>query len=185
MALDAAAPDLTAGPMKLWVTLEGRDEEVEFQTEGDHLWLDVAGRRLEADFHRLPDGEVYSLLVNGRSYEVHVVHAGSTIDVTQHGATLPVEVRHPLEKRLLSTERAAGPSRGEVIHAPMPGLVVAIRVQRGDRVEPGTSVAVIEAMKMQNELLARRGGIVSDVLVAERTTVSAGQPLVRLAAEPA
>lgn len=170
--------------MKLWVTLEGRDEEVEFQTEGDRLWLEVAGRRLEADFHRLPDGEVYSLLVNGRSYEVRVVHGGGTIDVSLHGATLPVEVRHPLEKLLQSTGRAAAAGAGEVVHAPMPGLVVALRVKRGDHVAPGASVAVIEAMKMQNELIARRGGVVTDVLVSERTTVGAGQPIVKLAAEP-
>ena len=167
--------------MKLWVTLEGRDEEVEFHTEGDRLWLDVAGRRLEADFHPLPDGEVYSLLVDGRSFEVHVVHTPEGIEVTQHGVTLPVEVRHPLEKRLQSAQRAEGTMRGETITAPMPGMVVAIRVARGERVEPGQSVAVVEAMKMQNELIAHRGGIVSEVLVAERATVGAGQVLMRLA----
>lgn len=171
--------------MKLWVTLDGRDEEVEFHTEGEHLWLDVAGRRLAADFHRLPDGEVYSLLVNGRSYEVRVVQTGSVIDVTHHGTTLPVEVRHPLEKFVQSSLRAAGGAGGETITAPMPGIVVAIRVRPGDRVEPGQSVAVIEAMKMQNELLARHGGVVSEILVAERTTVGAGQVLLKLAPVPA
>src|SRR5262245_53987501 len=175
----------TRGPMKLWVTLEGRDEEVEFQTDGERLWRESAGRRLEADFHRLPDGEVYSLLVNGRSYEVRVVPGRETIDVTLHGATLPVEVRHPLEKMLQSVGRGPGAQGGETIAAPMPGLVVAIRVRRGERVEAGASVAVIEAMKMQNELIARRGGVVTDVLVAERTTVGAGQAIVKLGPEPA
>jgi biotin carboxyl carrier protein len=166
--------------MKLWVTLDGRDEEVEFHTEGDHLWLEVAGRKLAADFHRLPDGEVYSLLVDGRSYEVRVAHAGGTIEVTHHGITLPVEVRHPLEKFVQSSLRAAGGGGGETITAPMPGLVVAIRVKPGERVEPGQPVAVVEAMKMQNELLAQRGGVVSEVLVQERATVGAGQVLLKL-----
>lgn len=170
--------------MKLWVTLEGRDEEVEFRADGDRLWLEVAGRRLEADFHRLPDGEVYSLLVDGRSYEVRVAAAGSSLEVTRHGDTVPVEVRHPLEKRLQSTRRDAAGGSGETITAPMPGLVVAIRVKRGERVAPGQSVAVVEAMKMQNELVARRGGVVSEVLVAERATVGAGQVLIRLAGIP-
>lgn len=169
--------------MKLWVTLEGRDEEVEFRTEGGRLWLDVAGRRLEADFHRLPDGEVYSLLVDGRSFEVRVVHTGSGIEVTRHGATVPVEVRHPLEKFAQSTRRADTGRGGETITAPMPGLVVAIRVKPGERVEPGQSVVVVEAMKMQNELVAQRGGVVSEVLVAERATVGAGQALLRLVTE--
>lgn len=171
--------------MKLWVTLDGHDEEVEFRTQGDRLWLDVAGRRLEADFHRLPDGEVYSLLVNGRSFEVQVVHTGNGIEVTRHGVTVPVEVRHPLEKFLQSTRRGDAGLAGETIAAPMPGLVVAIRVQPGDRVEPGQSVMVVEAMKMQNELVAHRGGVVSEVLVAERATVGAGQVLMRLTRETA
>ena len=171
--------------MKLWVTLDGRDEEVEFHAEGDHLWMDVVGRRLAADFHRLPDGEVYSLLVNGRSYEVRVVHTGGTVEVTHHGTTLPVEVRHPLEKFVQSSQRAADVAGGETILAPMPGVVVAIRVRPGERVEPGQAVAVVEAMKMQNELLAQRGGVVSEVLVAERATVGAGQVLMRLGPVPA
>ena len=170
--------------MKLWVTLDGRDEEVEFHTDGDHLWLEVAGRRLAADFHRLPDGEVYSLLVNGRSYEVRVAHAGDTIEVTHRGITLPVEVRHPLEKFVQSSLRSAASGGGETIAAPMPGLVVAIRVRLGERVEPGQPVAVVEAMKMQNELVAQRGGVVSEVLVAERATVGAGQVLLKLAPVP-
>lgn len=168
--------------MKLWVTLEGRDEEIEFQTEGERVWLEVAGRRIEADFHPLPDGEVYSLLVNGRSYEVRVVQGGGNVEVTLNGATHPVEVRHPLEK-LLQSVRPAGNAGGETIAAPMPGLVVAIRVAIGERVAQGAAVAVVEAMKMQNELLAHQGGVVSEILVAERATVAAGQPIVRLTPE--
>jgi biotin carboxyl carrier protein len=167
--------------MKLWVTLDGRDEEVEFRTEGEHLWLEVAGRTLAADFHRLPDGEVYSLLVDGRSYEVRVVHGENAVEVTHHGVTLPVEVRHPLEKFVQSSLRAAGPGGGETIVAPMPGVVIAVRVSVGERVEAGQAVAVVEAMKMQNELLAVRGGVVSEIRVAERATVGAGQVLLKLA----
>jgi biotin carboxyl carrier protein len=166
--------------MKLWVSLEDRDAEVEFRTEGGRLVLEVEGRRLDADFRRLPDGEVYSLLVNGRSHEVRVSPARGALEVTVRGTTFPVEVRHPLERILQATQRAAGTSAGETIAAPMPGLVVALRVQAGGVVAPGQAVAVVEAMKMQNELVARRGGVVAEVLVRERDAVSAGQPLVRL-----
>jgi biotin carboxyl carrier protein len=169
-------------PMKFWVTLEGRDTEVEFRTEGEKLLLELDGRKIEADFHRLPDGEVYSLLVNGHSHEVRVTPAGDRLEITFRGDTFPVEVRHPLEKILLATERAGAAAGGETINAPMPGLVIAIKVKAGDVVEPGQAVAVVEAMKMQNELAARKGGVVSDVLVAERASVSAGQPLLRLKA---
>jgi len=170
--------------MKFWVTLEGHDAEVEFQTEGGQLWLEVEGRRIEADFQRLPDGEVYSLLVNGRSHEVRVSPAPGRLDVTLRSRTLPVEVRHPLEKMLLQA-RPAETTSGETLLAPMPGVVVAIRVKPGDVVEPGQAVAVVEAMKMQNELVAKHGGVVTEVLAAERANVAAGQALIRMrATEP-
>ena len=177
--------------MKLWVTLEGRDAEVEFHAAGEKLLLEVEGRRLEADFHRLPDGEVYSLIVNGRSHEVRVAPARATdagpgaLEVTLGGATFPVEVRHPIEKVLLAVRRAAAAYSVETVQAPMPGLLVSYRVKRGDRVAAGQAVAVVEAMKMQNELTARHGGVVSELLVAERATVSAGQALMRIVPEGA
>src|SRR5262245_47482717 len=149
MALGGACSGARAVAMKLWVTLDGRDEEVEFRTEGEHLWLDVAGRTLAADFHRLPDGEVYSLLVNGRSYEVRVVHGAGGIEVTHHGVTLPVEVRHPLEKFVQSSLRASGASGGETIVAPMPGVVVAVRGSIGDRVDAREAVAVAGGLEEQ------------------------------------
>ena len=166
--------------MKLWVTLEGRDTEVEVGLEGGRLVLEVDGRRLDADFHRLPDGEVYSLLVNGRSHEVRVSPASQGVDVMLHGVRLPVEVRHPLEKLVQATRRTAVGGEGETVAAPMPGLVVALRVRPGETVAAGQAVAVVEAMKMQNELNARHGGIVSAVLVRERDAVSAGQALLRI-----
>jgi glutaconyl-CoA/methylmalonyl-CoA decarboxylase subunit gamma len=171
--------------MKFWITLAGRDAEVEFETEGERLFLNVDGRRLEADFHRLPDGEVYSLLVNGRSHEVRVSPVGPDrggLEVTLAGATFPVEVRHPLEKLLQSSARATHARGGEVIASPMPGVVVAYRVKPGDAVAPGQAVVVVEAMKMQNELAARTGGVVQEILAPERASVAAGQPLVRLGA---
>jgi len=185
--------------VKLWVTLEGRDAEVSFRTEGGTLVLEVEGRAIAADFHRLPDGEVYSLIVNGRSHEVRVAGApraagngggapggaGSAIEVTIDGTTFPVEVRHPIEKALAGVRRVGAATTGETVVSPMPGTVVAFRVRPGDRVAAGQPVAVVEAMKMQNELAARHGGVVTDVLVAERASVSAGQPLVRLKADGA
>jgi biotin carboxyl carrier protein len=166
--------------MKFWVTLEGREAEVEFQTAGERVWLEVEGRKLEADFRRLPDGEVYSLLIEGRSHEVRIADAHGVLDVTLDGSVFPVEVRHPLEKLLQSTRKTADQAAGETVTAPMPGLVVAVKVRAGDPVAAGQPVVVVEAMKMQNELATRHAGVVREVLVSERASVAAGQPLVRL-----
>jgi len=170
--------------VKLWITLEGgREAEVEMEADGPNVWLEIEGRRLLADFRRLPDGEVYSLLMDGRAHVVSVAPTGTSnsIDVTMRGKTVPVDVRHPLERRMQASAGAAAAS-GETVKAPMPGLVVAIRVQAGDTVATGQPVAVIEAMKMQNELVAKHGGRVVDVLVKPGDSVSANQALVKLKA---
>lgn len=167
--------------MKVWVTLEGREAEVTLRTEGDKLIIDSEGRHIEADFVRLPDGEVYSLLVDGRSHVVRVAPAGEGLEVEVRGTVIPVEVKHPLERMLLSVGGARAASRGETVTAPMPGVVVSLRVKQGDHVKAGQAVVVVEAMKMQNELAVAHDGVVSEVLVAERAAVAAGQPLIRLA----
>ena len=169
--------------MKFWVTLQGRDAEVEFEARDGRVFLGVEGRAVEADFVRLPDGEVYSLLVDGRSHEVRVAHTGEGLDVTVNGVTMPVEVRSPLEKLLAQTAGGRAKSRGETITAPMPGAVVAIRVKVGDVVHAGQSVVVLEAMKMQNELAAQSGGVVSEVLVSVGAAVASGAALLRLTPE--
>ena len=171
--------------MKFWISLEGREAEVEFRSEAGKVWLEVDGKTLEADFHPLPDGEVYSLLVNGHSHEVRVSTVREQLEVSLRGITFPVEVRNPIEKVLKGLARASGAGTGETIVAPMPGVVVAFRVQPGDVVIAGQAVVVVEAMKMQNELIARHGGVVTELLAAERASVAAGQPLLKLKATPA
>ena len=171
--------------MKVWVTLDGHDEEVEFSTVGDRLVLEVGGRKLDADFVRLPDGRVWSLLVDGRSYEVSVAKEGDDLMVTWQNHTVAVGARHPLEKFLSQQAGVRAKSAGETISAPMPGAVVSIRVKLGDVVHAGQPVVVLEAMKMQNELAAHSGGVVSEILVEEKAAVSTGQPLVRLKPEVA
>ena len=167
----------TRTAMKLWVTLEGREAEVTFRTEGEHVVLEADGRRIEADFVRLPDGEVYSLLIDGRSHVVRVSPTADGLDVELRGTVIPVSVKHPLEKMLAASGGGRAAVRGEIVTAPMPGVVVAVRVAVGDSVRAGQAVVVVEAMKMQNELAVSHDGVVSEVLVSERAAVSAGAGL--------
>ena len=74
----------------------------------------------------------------------------------------------------------AGPTGPAPILAPMPGLIVRVSVQPGDRVEAGQGVVVMEAMKMENELRATAAGTVRSVEVAAGTAVEKGALLVAL-----
>ena len=167
--------------MKFWSQLGERELDLEVRVSGAHLDVDADGKALAADVAPLPGDEVFSLLIDGRVHEVAVEEQGGAIFVTLHGQRHKVLVRHPLEKTLREV-RHAGPARGgETIESPIPGLVVAIKVKVGDTVAPGQAVAVVEAMKMQNELTAVVGGVVVAVHVEERKTVEAGARLVTLA----
>ena len=182
--------------MKFWSQLGARELDLEVRMLGPHLEVEIAPEAtgalepagappgttlLTADVTPLPGGEVYSLLLDGRVHEVSVEEDGGAIYVTCHGQRHRVLVRHPLEKTLREVRQHGPAATGETVTSPIPGLVVAIKVQPGDTVEAGQAVAVVEAMKMQNELTAQTGGVVESVFVAERQTVEAGAKLLQLA----
>ena len=80
--------------------------------------------------------------------------------------------------RLGSLRRSGASAAGSTVLSPMHGLIVELRVARGDRVTEGQVVAVIEAMKMMNEIRAHRSGTVSAVTIGAGSTVESGSPLV-------
>jgi acetyl/propionyl-CoA carboxylase alpha subunit len=168
--------------MKFWSQLGERELDLEVRVTGTHLDVDADGRALAADFVPLPDGEVYSMLIDGRVHEVSVEEKDGAIFVTLHGLKHRVLVRHPLEKTLREVRHAGPAIRGETIESPIPGLVVAIKVRVGDVVAAGQAVAVVEAMKMQNELAATVGGVVEAIHVEEKKNVEAGAKLLTLRA---
>jgi pyruvate carboxylase subunit B len=100
-------------------------------------------------------------------------------EVSIDGRVLPATV---VPRRTRRGAGAAGtPGSGpETLVAPMPGKVVRLLAAPGDDVRPGQGLVVIEAMKMENELRARRAGRVKSVLVDEGQSVDAGVPLVTL-----
>jgi biotin carboxyl carrier protein len=121
---------------------------------------------------------VYSIVLNGRSYEARVVMKDDEYIVEIDGQSIAIEINDPRDFR--RGARNGGDSNLRHIMASMPGKVVRLLVDAGDAVEEGQGLIVIEAMKMQNELRSPRPGIVSKVEVAIGGTVTAGQVLVTL-----
>lgn len=121
-------------------------------------------------------GGAYSLLAGGRSYDVTVTEADGTYQVSVNGTMFLVPLRDPKEFRGRSahSDNSTGPCS---IAASMPGKVIRLLVCEGDMVEEGQGVAVVEAMKMQNELRTPKGGIVKRIEVAENQAVNAGERL--------
>jgi biotin carboxyl carrier protein len=128
---------------------------------------------------RVGDGGIISLLVGGRSYETHVAGARGDYHVALVGSAFDVVLQDELASRV-AAEGAAAAGGVSSVNAPMPGLIVEMKVAEGDRVEAGQAVAIVEAMKMQNELTATGPGVVSEIHVSKGEAVASGQPLVTI-----
>ncbi|MDR2655014.1 MAG: biotin/lipoyl-binding protein [Oscillospiraceae bacterium] len=120
----------------------------------------------------------YSVTVNGRKYTVDVEELGE-------GVSAPVSYSAPAPAPEEAEERAvsapAPPAAGGVtVDSPMPGNILDVRVKTGDVVKYGEVLIILEAMKMENEIVATQDGTVSAVLVKNGDTVDTGSPLVSL-----
>jgi len=124
------------------------------------------------DYRVLGPGH-YSLLVEGRSYEVFVREEKNGYRVEVDGHLIPV--RSPQVAVVSEKAEGNGP---ETITSPMPGRVILVKVKEGDSVKAGEGLVVVSAMKMENELVATRSGKVARIAVKEGETVEAGQELV-------
>jgi biotin carboxyl carrier protein len=138
----------------------------------------VDGRTVEIDKDQLAGAKevepgVFSVLVDGRSFEVRLADEAQV-----DGRRFRVEVRNPRDSAK-GSKSALGSGR-QNITAPMPGKVIRLLVKKGDAVETGAGLVVVEAMKMQNEMKAPRPAHVLEVRVQDGDTVTAGQTLLIL-----
>ncbi|HLK52331.1 MAG TPA: biotin/lipoyl-containing protein [Candidatus Angelobacter sp.] len=161
------------------VTIAEKPYRVELVRAGDRQtgeWVcRLDGREWPMDVVSV-QGDMLSLLLDGKSYEVKQETVGADANIVVGHERFSVSVRDPRSFR--SRKRAGASEHGvKKITAPMPGKVVRILAAVGAQVEAGQSVIVIEAMKMQNELKAPKNGIVKKLNVTEGATVEAGQSL--------
>ena len=105
----------------------------------------------------------YKITLNGKTYEVEV-EAGQAMLVDEYEAYAPAAV-----------------AAGEVVASPMPGNILSVNVSQGQAVKSGDILVILEAMKMENEILAPRDGTVAQVVTSKGAVVETGAPLVVLA----
>lgn len=157
------------------VTVGERTYRVELSRSGDGWRCKLDGSEFPLDAASIHNG-VFSLLINGRSYEVMQDHSASGTGIVVEQQRFGVTVRDP--RSLRSRNRAESAGHGvRKITAPMPGKVVRILLPAGSEVEAGQSILVIEAMKMQNELKSPRKGRIRKLTTSEGAAVETGQTL--------
>ena len=126
----------------------------------------------------------YKVTLNGRVYEVEV-EAGQAMLLDEYEAIAPAAPAAPAAAPVAAPAAApAAPAApaitgaGEAVNAPMPGTILKVNVKQGDAVKAGTVLCVLEAMKMENEILAPKDGTITQVAVIKGAAVDTGAPLV-------
>ncbi|MEE9394473.1 MAG: biotin/lipoyl-containing protein [Planctomycetota bacterium] len=167
--------------MKYILDHDGEQHEITVIDNPDGSFRLLLGdRELKADFLQSINPALCSLILDGRSYELLVVENEDVTSVTTHGlgVDLKVESEREHNARMISGDSDAGGP--VVIKAAMPGIVVSVSVAVGDTVEKGQSVAVLEAMKMENEVRAPGSGVVTAIAVNAGQTVDGGAVLIEV-----
>ncbi len=164
--------------MKYVATIEGQDYEVEIN-EDDEIVVDE--QILPVDFQAVAEEAVYSLIVNGQSYEAYIDPTEAGWQVLVRGKLYLVDVEDERQRRLRESRGSEIVQTGEFkLKSPMPGLVVDVPVEQGEDVSRGQKLIVLESMKMQNELKAPRDGRVGRVEVRSGDSVEQGQVMITL-----
>ena len=125
----------------------------------------------------------YTITVNGTAYEVEVEDMGGAVASAPKAAApkaAPAPDAAPAPKAAAAPAPAAKPvaAGAATISAPMPGKVLEVKVKVGDAVKAGDVIMVLEAMKMQNEIMAPADGTISDVRVSAGQTVGTGDVMI-------
>lgn len=166
---------------ELIITIDGREHAVTVDPQPGGAWrVCLDGREHLVDARRVRPG-TWSLLIAGRSYVVDLDERarGTAVLVGEHEAAVTVEDAR--RKRLAAAVSRGGTERrGEVVRAPIAGKVVKVLVAPGDQVEADQSVAVLEAMKMENEIKSESGGTVETIHVEAGQSVEAQDELLTL-----
>lgn len=139
----------------------------------------VEGEEFLVDAHK-PSSSVFSLIVEGKSYEADVSENNDNIELQINGLHYNMEVVEEKKKKLMRVAHKVADDGMEEIKAPMPGKIVKLLKKAGDSVKAGEGVIVVEAMKMENELKASVSGTVKEFFVEEGQAVEAGVKLLKI-----
>ena len=130
----------------------------------------------------------YKVTLNNRTYEVEV-EEGKAMLIDEYEPYAPAAPAPVAAASVAAAPVAAAPAApagaalaaGEVVKSPMPGNILKINVTQGQKVNEGDVLLVLEAMKMENEIVATKSGTVAQIVTAKGAVVETGAPLVVIA----
>ncbi len=166
--------------MKYVATINEQSVAVDVSGADGHYRITMGDETREVDARLTAQG-IYSLLLDGVSYVADVVDRDGACVVEVGGELYEITVEEQTRHIIRTRGGASGGSRSRTLTAPLPGKISRVAVRPGDAVNPGDTLLVIEAMKMENEFKAGAAGTVAEVRVAPGQAVNAGDVLIVMA----
>ncbi len=162
--------------MELSITIKGIEKIITVEKKKDSYMFLLDGEKYEVKTG-IVEANMVSFIMNNRSFEAVLSKNESGRHLAIGGLDYMIET--------VTDDGAAGSSRGDghgngSVESPMPGSIVAVNISKGDKVEAGDAVIVIESMKMQNEIAAPVGGTVKSVKCSVGDQVAFGDLLVEI-----
>ena len=165
--------------MKYIASVENQEFVIDVNREGE---VSVNNVIHTADMQTIGGSRLYSLIVDGRSYDIFIDEQDERYLLVMQEGLFEVKVEDERTRRLAGLQHAPAPPAGEIlIKAPMPGVVVDVPIAAGQAVEAGDRVVVLESMKMQNGFKTPRAGVVRTVRVKPGDRVDENQILLTIA----
>ncbi|MDO8673240.1 MAG: biotin/lipoyl-containing protein [Dehalococcoidia bacterium] len=156
-----------------------RSFEIEINVDDTgNLWASLDRVPYQIDMQCVDGQRLYSLMVGNHSYELFIDEVDGRYLVSLQGQLYEASVRDSRISTAQDKPKPVLPGAGDLpVKAPMPGLVIAVHVVEGDEVTQGTRLVILAAMKMENEIVALRGGRVTKVQVKPGQRVGHGDVL--------
>lgn len=134
----------------------------------------------------------FNVKVNGKAYAVEVEEVGgftyqpvqneapiqqAAVTAQTHSAPEPASTPNAPESM---PKNSSEPAIGETISAPMPGTILEIKVKEGQSIKSGDVLFILEAMKMENEIVSPKDGVVNAIYTSKGATVNTGEPMITI-----
>lgn len=142
------------------------------------LWVD--GVQQDVDLIKLPNGS-YNLLLDNVSYNLEIlkkVPNTGDLELRISGRKIDTTLSNKLSELLKKMGMETGKKKLKELKAPMPGLVLEVKVSAGEEVKEGQDLMVLEAMKMENAIKSPQDGVIDTIEVKEQDKVDKNQVLV-------
>ena len=163
--------------MKYYARIGETDHEITIEERRDELWLELNGRQIRVDLVSGQGGGFLSLILNGTSYDITAEKLNGDYYVTVQGEAYTVAVEDERTRQLQAVTDTRTHHQSGTARSVMPGMITQVLVAEGDTVEVGQPLAIMEAMKMENEVRSPLSGTVRKVCVAVGDRVASGQDL--------